>query len=575
MCKFIFVNLFCFFGAFFLSAQCIQGDCQNGKGTFIYPSGAKYTGDFKNGEVHGIGVCYYTDGSKYSGEWQHRYPEGTGVKTFANGQKRIGKWRKGQPVDDAGNPIIDAIVSTNEPKNDGAALQSGCINGDCANGIGAFAYPDGTKYEGSFVENKPQGAGTFFYADGSQKSKYIGTFKGGLPNGKGTLFLTDSTEQTGDWTEGEYKGNPLAAKGQIGCISGDCINGIGVYIYKGGAARYEGPFRNGKAHGKGTIQYANGEHYVGQFADGYFNGEGTLHRTDSTKAEGIWDYGTYMGKKEAAKPAAIDTESDTLPQTQPVASTDTAKRDMVTEVSANRTMKIYALLVGVAAYEHMPALKYTDDDAYRMYAFLNSPGGGALPDDQLVILIDEAATKANILSAMDELFRRAGPDDLIMLYFSGHGLQGCFLPIDYDGFHNQLFHEEINEAFSRSKAKFKLCIADACHSGGLLALRDGETEALMDSYYRTLGQSQPGTALIMSSKSEENSLESKNLRQGVFSHFLLRGIKGEADKNGDHIVNITELYNFISDNVRDYTANKQSPVIKGTYDPKMTISVVR
>jgi len=63
------------------------GDCQNGKGIFIYRSGAVYIGDFKNGEIHGVGVCSYSDGSKYQGEWVHRYPEGRGTKTFPDGAK--------------------------------------------------------------------------------------------------------------------------------------------------------------------------------------------------------------------------------------------------------------------------------------------------------------------------------------------------------------------------------------------------------------------------------------------------------------------------------------------------------
>ncbi|MEZ4948394.1 MAG: hypothetical protein R2784_03230 [Saprospiraceae bacterium] len=42
-------------------SQCMSGDCKNGTGIFIYPSGAKYIGQFKNGEIHGIGACYYTN----------------------------------------------------------------------------------------------------------------------------------------------------------------------------------------------------------------------------------------------------------------------------------------------------------------------------------------------------------------------------------------------------------------------------------------------------------------------------------------------------------------------------------
>ncbi len=84
-----------------------------------------------------------------------------------------------------------------------------------------------------------------------------------------------------------------------------------------------------------------------------------------------------------------------------------------------------------------------------------------------------------------------------------------------------------------------------------------------------------GTALIMSSKADETSLESAGLRQGVFSHFLIRGLKGEADKDKNKTVTVEELYEFVAQNVRDYTGNRQSPVIKGTYDPVMPVSAVR
>ena len=79
----------------------------------------------------------------------------------------------------------------------------------------------------------------------------------------------------------------------------------------------------------------------------------------------------------------------------------------------------------------------------------------------------------------------------------------------------------------------------------------------------------------MSSKGEETSLESSGLRQGVFSHFLIRGLKGEADLNSDKVISVQELYDYIYNNVRAYTGNRQSPVIKGTYDPQMPVAGVR
>jgi uncharacterized caspase-like protein len=237
--------------------------------------------------------------------------------------------------------------------------------------------------------------------------------------------------------------------------------------------------------------------------------------------------------------------------------------------------KVFALVVGVASYDHMPVLRYTDDDAYRFYAFLKSLEGGALPDEQVRVLIDEEATRENVLNSMDEVFSQAGPNDLIIFYFSGHGLNGSFLPIDFDGFNNKIAHEEVAAAFNKCKARFKLCLADACHSGSLIAMRSAEPEPALVQFYSYLAKSVSGTALLMSSKADETSLESAGLRQGVFSHFLIRGLKGEADTNKDKVVTVQELFDFINDKVRDYTGNRQSPVIKGTYDPKMPVAVVR
>jgi hypothetical protein len=548
------------FGLFLIQnadAQCISGDCKNGRGTFLFPSGAKYIGDFKNGETHGVGVCYYTNGSKYSGEWRNRYPEGKGTKTYADGTTRTGLWLKGKPVDESGNVLAEYIAKKKEERaDDGTNIQSGCLAGDCQSGTGTFAYPDGSKFEGNFVNGKFDGEGTFYFANGD---KYVGQFKENYPDGKGTRFVKESgAEETGDWKQGEFLGTSLVVRGKVGCIEGDCEDGKGTYVYKAGAAQYVGTFREGSPHGYGICDYANGDRYVGEWLDGAFGGRGTLTMRDGTMVEGYWRAGEYLGKEQPA-------------DYQP---TETPTPPLTTRLEMPRA-KIWAVVVGVASYDHMPVLRYTDDDAYRFYAFLKSLEGGALPDEQVRVLIDEEATRDNVLGTLSEVFGMAGPNDLVVFYFSGHGLNGSFLPIDFDGFNNKIAHEEIAAIFNRCRAKFKLCLADACHSGSLIAMRSAEPEPVLVQYYNSLSKSVSGTALLMSSKADETSLESAGLRQGVFSHFLIRGLKGEADANKDKVVTVQELFDFINEKVRDYTGNRQSPVIKGTYDPKMPVSVLR
>ncbi|MBL7828173.1 MAG: caspase family protein [Saprospiraceae bacterium] len=544
--------------AYSVFSQCVSGDCRNGIGTFVFPSGARYIGHFENGEIHGIGVCYYTDGSKYQGEWIHRYPEGKGTKTYSDGTTRTGLWKKGKPVDANGAIQEEYIAKKKEERSDdGTNIQSGCLAGDCKNGAGTFAYPDGSKYEGNFVDGKFDGEGIFYFANGDV---YTGHFKENYPDGAGVRVLKDKSEEAGEWRQGEFLGKSLVVSGKTGCVEGDCEFGQGTYVYKEGSAKYSGAFKDNNPHGYGTCAYANGDVYVGEWQEGAFGGHGTLTLRDKTVVEGYWRAGEYLGKEPPvdyqASPAAVAQKTET-------------------PAAAIPTSKVWAVVAGVASYDHMPVLRYTDDDAYRFFAFLKSLEGGALPDEQVRILIDEEATRDNILGTLDEIFSMSGPQDLVIFYFSGHGLNGSFLPIDFDGYNNKILHEEIAAAFNKCKAKFKLCLADACHSGSLIAMRSGEPEPMLVQFYNTLSKSVSGTALIMSSKADETSLESSGLRQGVFSHFLIRGLKGEADTNKDKVISVEELFAYINAKVRDYTGNRQSPVIKGTYDPKMPVAVMR
>jgi hypothetical protein len=287
------------------------------------------------------------------------------------------------------------------------------------------------------------------------------------------------------------------------------------------------------------------------FDRGSVTGRGTYTYADGRKKMGYWKDGKLVQTLES---------EIANPTSQPPAAAG---------------IKIWSVIIGVASYKDMPVLRFTDDDAYRIYAFLKSPEGGAVADEQIKLLIDEAATRQNILAAMREVFYKAGPNDFVLLYFSGHGLPGAFLPIDYNGVDNKIFHQEINDMLKKSPAKYKLCIADACHSGSMLAARSVQsTQNTIVGFYNQLAQAQAGTALIMSSKSEETSLEASGLRQGVFSHFLIRGLKGEADTNRDKKVTIQELFDYVYTSVRSFTGNLQSPIIRGDYDHSMIVSAV-
>ena len=534
-----------------LTAQCISGDCHSGYGTYTYQSGAKYIGQFQDGKIHGDGILYFSNGNKYIGQWVNHYRQGRGKLIFAVGDVYEGDFNQSK-FSGRGT-----MTFANGDRYEGQWAD------DMQHGHGVYFYLNGDRYEGNFERGKINGQGTMFYQDGAQ---YSGLWKNNKKNGQGTLVKTDGSSIAGFWENGSYVGDGQSAPivntgGSVpatdtpqdlpNCNQVFCATGMGVLTYNDGS-RYVGNFANGNPEGQGTCYYANGDKYVGGWGNHAPHGEGVMYYANGRVLGAMWEYGRPLQEIEPTQE---------MPNT-PV--------DIVQDPS----VKIWAVVVGVARYTHMPTLKYTDDDAYHIYAFLKSPSGGALPDEQVQVLIDESATRMNILSTMRNVFLKADENDVVIFYFSGHGLQGSFLPSDFDGFNNKLMHEDIKTVFSESRAKHKVCLADACHSGSMTAMRSPISDVI-DKYYKAFEMSTGGTALLVSSKGDEYSLEDMGLRQGIFSHFLIHGLKGQADTDNNRIVTIQELFNFIHTKVRNYTANAQTPEITGQYDPRMPIAVVR
>ena len=78
-----------------VSAQCIQGNCQEGFGVTIYQDYTTYVGRFDNFKANGYGTCYYTTGAKYSGTWRDHEFHGEGLYIYPDGTKEFGTWENG------------------------------------------------------------------------------------------------------------------------------------------------------------------------------------------------------------------------------------------------------------------------------------------------------------------------------------------------------------------------------------------------------------------------------------------------------------------------------------------------
>jgi uncharacterized caspase-like protein len=140
---------------------------------------------------------------------------------------------------------------------------------------------------------------------------------------------------------------------------------------------------------------------------------------------------------------------------------------------------------------------------------------------------------------------------------------------------------DVNTALTRYiPSKHVIVFSDACHSGGIssdLATRGVSlTETnLINQYLADLSKSKEGTIVFTASQAGEVSQELDKFGHGVFTYYLLQGMKGEADINNDYTVTIGELMDYVEENVKRQTKGNQHPTRnQGNYDKDMTISIV-
>ena len=248
------------------------------------------------------------------------------------------------------------------------------------------------------------------------------------------------------------------------------------------------------------------------------------------------------------------------------------------DLSQQTTGKRWALIIGVEEYldTEINSLRYSVDDAIALFTFLTDPDKGRFEEENVRLLVDSATekrlkpTKANILHYLLEwLVPKVEVNDTVLIFFSGHGMmygdRKYLLPADTDTFYTPAYaidNHEFIAAIDLLKAEKVITLLDSCHSGGVSRSGKGIGDVLPKDFY-TQFERATGRVTLASCDGNEQSFEWEEKGHGVFTYFLLDGLNGAANQDGDAVVGFDELADYVglqvSNWAKEYKNGKQNP----------------
>lgn len=199
--------------------------------------------------------------------------------------------------------------------------------------------------------------------------------------------------------------------------------------------------------------------------------------------------------------------------------------------------KTYVLVTGVSTYQDSRmTVTQTTKNAKSFARKMKTQ------TSDVSILTSSYANHDNVLAKLKAICKAARSTDRVVFYFAGHGgvdetQIGCICAYD-----KPIYYSELMSCFKQCRAKEKVMIVEACHSGSALT-----------SYIA------PGVTCLASSRMDEYSYYSDIISAGYFSKGILTGLQGKADANADKKITMLELYKYVYAYVLGKSQKQQHP----------------
>jgi len=251
--------------------------------------------------------------------------------------------------------------------------------------------------------------------------------------------------------------------------------------------------------------------------------------------------------------------------------------------------KSFAVVVGVSKYLHagtsgLTDLPFADDDAR---AFRDTLLALGWDDDHIKCLIDNRATQRDITISLESWLTKAGPDDLIVLFWAGHGFPDpedpekvYFACYDTDPVIPATGYrmDRVRQILEERNAKNVVILADTCHAGKLITR--GVKAISVNPYIERLKRERKvpkGWIFMVGADTDRQAIEHSSWSNGAFTHCLLGALSGAADGyesagRKDGVVTMGELRAYMESAMPDETQRvlgvaKRPIITTSTGDP--------
>ncbi len=287
-----------------------------------------------------------------------------------------------------------------------------------------------------------------------------------------------------------------------------------------------------------------------------------------------------IGSESIYNVVAIDQRGQSLTKTLSVKREAPTNKVKVVELNPAKIKQAkyrdaVAIIIGVEKYKRLPKANYADVDAQTFYDYAKRALG--VSSEKIRLLVNENAERTEIRRTLDAWLPSVVKQNSteVFIFYSGHGLPSksgdslFFLPWDADKDYLEdtaILQSKFYDALIATKPKSVTVFLDACYSG---INKNGEaiiSNARPLSLKAKAEAVPPNFSVFSASAADEISQSSSELKHGLFSYYLMRGLEGEADNNQDGELSVSEMFDYLKQSVEinsQLIGRKQSPTLAG------------